>query len=290
MSKNYLVFPKMDPIIISIGPVSLHWYGLMYLIGFFFAMWLAVSRIGKINGKWTRDAVETLLFVGFLGAFIGGRLGYVIFYNLALCLDDPLYLFKVWHGGMSFHGGLIGAILVIAWFSNQTHRPFLQVSDFVAPLIPFGLGAGRLGNFINGELWGRVTIDTPWAMLFPGTLIEDKEIATGDLKMLSLLNKYGALPRHPSQLYEFFLEGIALFIILNLFSIKKRPLGAVSGLFLLGYGIFRIISETFRQPDAQIGLFNNIMSMGQLLSIPMVVVGIMILILAYHRREKTQRE
>lgn len=290
MSNNYLAFPKFDPIIFSIGPVSLHWYGLMYLIGFVFAMWLAMRRAGKPDSGWTKDEVESLLYAGFLGVFVGGRVGYVVFYNLPLFLDNPLYLFKVWDGGMSFHGGLMGVILVMAWFAYRTQRTFFQVSDFTAPLIPFGLGAGRLGNFINGELCGRVTTDTPWAMLFPGSRSEDIAIATAtaDATLLPLLNQYGVLPRHPSQLYELLLEGVVLFIILNLFIRKPRPMGAVSGLFLLSYGTFRIIVETFRQPDAQLRLFNGMISMGQILSIPMVVAGIMMMVWAYRRRPQQQ--
>ncbi|WP_431225223.1 prolipoprotein diacylglyceryl transferase [Serratia sp. L9] len=288
MSNSYLAFPKFDPVIFSIGPVSLHWYGLMYLVGFVFAMWLAVRRANKPGSGWTKDEVENLLYAGFLGVFVGGRVGYVLFYNLPLFLDNPLYLFKVWDGGMSFHGGLMGVILVMFWFARRTKRTFFQVSDFIAPLIPFGLGAGRLGNFINGELWGRVTTDTPWAMLFPGSRTEDISIAAADPSLLPLLNQYGVLPRHPSQLYELVLEGIVLFIILNLFIRKPRPMGAVSGLFLIGYGAFRIIVEAFRQPDAQLGLFEGAISMGQILSVPMVIAGIIMMVWAYRRRPQQQ--
>lgn len=288
MSNSYLAFPKFDPVIFSIGPVSLHWYGLMYLVGFVFAMWLAVRRANKPGSGWTKVEVENLLYAGFLGVFVGGRVGYVLFYNLPLFLDNPLYLFKVWDGGMSFHGGLLGVILVMFWFAHRTKRTFFQVSDFMAPLIPFGLGAGRLGNFINGELWGRVTTDTPWAMLFPGSRTEDIAIAAADPNLLPLLNQYGVLPRHPSQLYEMVLEGIVLFIILNLFIRKPRPMGAVSGLFLIGYGAFRIIVEAFRQPDAQLGLFEGTISMGQILSVPMVIAGIIMMIWAYRRRPQQQ--
>lgn len=288
MSNSYLAFPKFDPVIFSIGPVSLHWYGLMYLVGFVFAMWLAVRRANKQGSGWTKDEVENLLYAGFLGVFVGGRVGYVLFYNLPLFLDNPLYLFKVWDGGMSFHGGLMGVILVMFWFARRTKRTFFQVSDFIAPLIPFGLGAGRLGNFINGELWGRVTTDTPWAMLFPSSRSEDVALAAADPSLLPLLNQYGVLPRHPSQLYELLLEGVVLFIILNLFIRKPRPMGAVSGLFLIGYGAFRIIVEAFRQPDAQLGLFDGVISMGQILSIPMVVAGVIMMIWAYRRRPQQQ--
>lgn len=288
MTNSYLAFPKFDPVIFSIGPVSLHWYGLMYLVGFVFAMWLAVRRANKPGSGWTKDEVENLLYAGFLGVFVGGRVGYVLFYNLPLLLDNPLYLFKVWDGGMSFHGGLMGVILVMFWFARRTKRTFFQVSDFIAPLIPFGLGAGRLGNFINGELWGRVTTDTPWAMLFPSSRAEDVALAAADPQLLPILNQYGVLPRHPSQLYELLLEGVVLFIILNLFIRKPRPMGAVSGLFLIGYGVFRIIVEAFRQPDAQLGLFDGVISMGQILSVPMVVAGIIMMIWAYRRRPQQQ--
>ncbi len=285
MITNYLEFPKFDPIIFSIYSISLHWYGLMYLCGFIFAIWLARRRARSPHSSWDQGEVENLLYYGFLGAFIGGRVGYVLFYNFRLFLDEPSYLFKVWEGGMSFHGGLIGVILVIARTAYHTQRHFCQISDFIAPLIPFGLGAGRFSNFINGELWGRVTT-VPWAILFPGSRGEDILLSATDATMLSLLNQYGALPRHPSQLYELFLEGIVLFIILNIFIRKKRPQGAVSALFLVSYGAFRIFAEIFRQPDAQIGLFSNTISMGQILSIPMVIVGIMMMALAYRRIQK----
>lgn len=282
MNNSYIVFPNIDPVIFSIGPVALHWYGLMYLVGFVFALWLAKRRAGKANSGWTKDGIENLLYIGFLGVFIGGRLGYVLFYNLPVFLNNPLYLFKVWDGGMSFHGGLIGVICAMWWFARRTHRHFFQVSDFVAPLIPFGLGMGRIGNFINGELWGRVTLDTPWAMLFPGSRGEDIQVVSQDPSLLPILEQYGVLPRHPSQLYEMFFEGIILFIILNLFIHKLRPMGSVSGLFLIGYGVFRIFVEFFRQPDAQLGLLGGI-SMGQILSVPMIIIGIFMMIWAYKK-------
>lgn len=280
MSNTYLAFPDFDPVIFSVGPVALRWYGLMYLVGFVFAMWLANRRADKPGSGWKRSEVETLLYAGFVGVFLGGRIGYVLFYNFPLFVENPLYLFKVWDGGMSFHGGLMGVIIAMWWFARRTKRHFLQVADFVAPLIPFGLGMGRIGNFINGELWGRVTLDTPWAILFPTSYSEDVKLAAADPSLMPVLEQYGVLPRHPSQLYEMLLEGIVLFIILNVFVRKSRPMGSVSGLFLIGYGLFRIIVEFFRQPDAQLGLFGGI-SMGQILSVPMIIIGVLMMVWAY---------
>lgn len=290
MNPSFLEFPKFDPIIFSLEPtlpLSLRWYGMMYLIGFVFALWLANRRAKQPNSGWTKDDVENLLYAGFLGVFVGGRLGYVLFYDFPTFAANPLYLFKVWEGGMSFHGGLLGVIAVMFWFAHRTKRTFFQVSDFMAPLIPFGLGVGRLGNFINGELWGRVT-DFSWAMYFPTSRIADQLFVEQNPQWLPFM-KDGMLPRHMSQLYEMFLEGIVLFIILNLFIRKKRPMGSVSGLFLIGYGSFRFIIEFFRQPDAQLGLF-DIFSMGQLLSLPMIIAGILMMVWAYRRPKPTQQQ
>lgn len=285
MNNQYFHFPDFNPVALQLGPVSLHWYGLMYLIGMFFALWLAKSRAKKINSGWTTSEVENLLFLGFLGIFIGGRLGYILFYNFLSFLENPLILFMVWQGGMSFHGGLIGAIVVMYFFAKKRKKPFFQVTDFVAPLIPFGLAAGRLGNFINGELWGRVT-HSSIGMLFPGSSQEDLLFSRLHPEWLPLLKQYGVLPRHPSQLYEMFFEGIVLFIILNLFIRKPRPVGSVSGLFLIGYGVFRFMIEYFRQPDEQLGLFFNYISMGQLLSLPMIIIGIVLFIWAYKSKSR----
>ena len=275
MNSGYLHFPEFDPVIFSLGPVSLHWYGLMYLVGFVFAMWLATRRANRPGSGWTKNEVENLLYAGFLGVFLGGRIGYVLFYNLPVFLADPLYLFRVWDGGMSFHGGLIGVILVMIIFARRTKRTFFQVSDFIAPLIPFGLGAGRLGNFINGELWGRVDPSFHYTMIFPGSRAEDLALLPTHPEWQSLFDTYGALA----------LEGVVLFLILNLFIRKPRPTGSVSGLFLIGYGLFRIIVEFFRQPDAQFtGGWVQYISMGQILSIPMVLAGIIMMVWAYRHR------
>ncbi len=258
---GYWVFSQIDPVAFSLGPLSVRWYGLMYLFGFAFAMWLAGRRADAPNSGWTRNEVSDLLFYGFLGVILGGRVGYVLFYNFDLFLADPTYLFKIWTGGMSFHGGLIGVITAMIWFAHKTKRHFFTVADFVAPLIPFGLGVGRIGNFLNGELWGRIT-DVPWAIIFP---------------------EAGPEPRHPSQLYQFALEGVVLFIILNLFWRKNPPRGAISGMFLLFYGLFRFLVEFVRQPDSQLGLYFQEISMGQILSTPMIIAGALMIWVAYKR-------
>ncbi|MFB6422141.1 MAG: prolipoprotein diacylglyceryl transferase [Candidatus Malihini olakiniferum] len=281
---SYFVFSRFNPVIFSIGPISLHWYGLMYLVGFIFAMWLALHRAKKPGSSWTKEEVENLLYLGFLGVFVGGRLGYVLLYAFPLFISNPFYLFKVWDGGMSFHGGLIGVIFVMLWFARRTKRRFFHVADFISPLIPFGLGVGRLGNFINGELWGRITTNAPWAMLFPGARSEDLKLVVTNPQLQAIFNQHGMLPRHPSQLYQMVVEGILLFILLNLFIRKPRPIGSVSGLFLIAYGVFRIITEFFREPDIQLGLFGNFISMGQILSLPMVFAGTLIMIWAYRNQ------
>ncbi len=283
---QFLQFPNFDPIAFSIGPVSLHWYGAMYLFGVLGALYLAKRRANKPNSNWTSQQVENLLFWGFLGLFIGARLGYILFYNFDAFIDDPAILFKVWEGGMSFHGGLIGAICVIAIFAKKTKKTFMQVGDFVAPLVPIGLMFGRFGNFINGELWGRVT-NSSIGMLFPTSTHADFMFVQSHPEWFSLYSQLnGILPRHPSQLYEMVFEGIVLFIILNLFIRKPRPTGSVSGLFLVCYGIFRFIIEFFRQPDEQLGLFLNFISMGQILCLPMIIGGVLMLLYAYRFNNK----
>lgn len=265
MTDQFLQFPVIDPIIFSIGPVALRWYGMMYLIGFLGAMFIANRAADKSNGEWTREQVSDLLFYGFLGVILGGRVGYVLFYQFDYFLSNPLYLFQIWQGGMSFHGGLLGVILAVFLFAKKTNKSFIAVGDFVAPLAPIGLGMGRLGNFINAELWGRQT-DVPWAMVFPTDSLQ--------------------LPRHPSQLYEFFLEGVVLFTMLMFVTRKPRSLGLASGTFLIGYGVFRSFVEFYREPDAHLGLYFSFISKGQILSIPMILVGILVIYIGYNLQEK----
>ncbi|NMP14864.1 prolipoprotein diacylglyceryl transferase [Thalassotalea sp. Y01] len=264
-------FPQIDPIIFSVGPVALRWYGLMYLIGFIFAMVYANKAADKSNGVWSRDQVSDLLFYGFLGVIVGGRVGYVLFYNFDYFLSDPLYLFKIWTGGMSFHGGLLGVLTAILLFARKEKKSFLQVGDFVAPLVPFGLGAGRVGNFINAELWGRET-DVSWAMVFPSDPL--------------------GLARHPSQLYEFFLEGVVLFFMVYFVNKHTKATGVAGGTFLAGYGAFRFIVEFFREPDAHLGFIFSFISMGQILSLPMVIGGLALIIwgLNQHSNETSNKQ
>ncbi|WAI11627.1 MAG: prolipoprotein diacylglyceryl transferase [Buchnera aphidicola (Macrosiphum albifrons)] len=279
----YIFFPNLNPIIFTIGPISAHWYGFMYIISFLFAMWYGKKRSMKNTKKWYKKKTETLLYAIFLGSCIGGRIGYIIFYNFTYFSQNILCVFYIWEGGMSFHGGLIGAIIVMLYFSFKYKKKILEISDFITPLIPFGLGAGRLGNFINSELWGRVSPNFSYAMIFPNSQYQDLETIKKYPQLKPLLDKYGALPRHPSQLYEFFLEGILLFFIIYFFSKKNRPLGSISGLFLICYGIFRILIEFFREPDPQIGLFKNMITMGQILSFPMIIAGLIIMYQSFYK-------
>lgn len=252
-----MLSPRIDPVAVSIGPLQLHWYGLMYLVGFVVGWLLGRLRARRPGSGWTPVEVDDLLTCVMLGVIVGGRLGYAIFYDLPAFLADPLEIFRIWHGGMSFHGGLLGAAAAFFWFARSRKRSFLQVSDFVAPLVPQALFFGRLGNFINGELWGKVS-DAPWAMVFPGA---------------------GPLPRHPSQLYEALLEGLLLFVALWIYSATPRKPGAVSGFFALGYGLARFLVEFVRVPDAHLGyLAFGWLTMGQVLCLPLMGVGLWLLL------------
>ncbi len=257
-----LKYPDIDPVAISFGPLQVHWYGLMYLVGFLGGWWLGRRRAAKPHSSWKPEQVDDLLFYAALGVVLGGRIGYILFYNWGAFLKDPLMLFRIWEGGMAFHGGLLGVLIALGVYAWRENRRYFAVVDFLAPLVPIGLGAGRIGNFINGELWGKPT-DLPWGMVFPGA---------------------GNMPRHPSQLYEFLLEGMVLFAIVWWFSSKPRPTMAVSGVFALGYGIFRFLVEFLREPDAHLGyLAFGWMTMGQILSLPLILVGLVLLALAYGR-------
>ena len=259
-----LIHPQFDPVALSLGPLSVRWYGLMYLTAF--AAFYALGRHRLLHhpqhqaAGWTLEQLDDLLFYGVLGVVLGGRLGEVLFYQPGYYFSHPLEILAVWKGGMSFHGGFLGVLAAMAWWGRKHGRSFFTVTDFIAPLVPLGLAAGRIGNFINGELWGRpADPGLPWAMIFPQ--VDD-------------------LPRHPSQLYQAGLEGVALFLILWLYSAKPRPRGAVPGVFLIGYGAFRFIAEYFREPDAGIFGHSYLVSMGQWLSLPMVLIGIVLLLRA----------
>ncbi|MCX9158522.1 prolipoprotein diacylglyceryl transferase [Niveibacterium sp. 24ML] len=277
-----LVHPQFDPIAASLGPLAVRWYGLMYLIAFILFVTLGKWRAknGPVKG-WVEKDLDDLLFWGVLGVVLGGRLGYVLFYKFGYYAAHPLEILAVWQGGMSFHGGFLGVLVALWFFGRKTGRSFLQVGDFVAPLVPLGLAAGRMGNFINGELWGRVTSpDAWWAMVFPQAASEDRAMALVDPVLMPLMVQFGGLPRHASQLYQFALEGLMLFVILWLLSKKPRPVGFMSACFLIGYGSFRFIAEFARQPDDFLGLLAGQLSMGQWLSLPMIAAGVVMMALS----------
>ena len=250
-----IVLPEIDPVAFAIGPLEIRWYGLMYVAGFAAAFLLGTKRAGEKHAPLNPTQFQDLLVYAVVGLVAGARLGYMLFYNSSILISNPLELLKLWHGGMSFHGGLLGIVVAGFVFSRRNHLKILDLGDFIAPLAPPGLFAGRMGNFINVELWGRPS-DLPWAVVFPGTAA-------------------GSIPRHPSQLYEAFLEGVVLFFVLWLFSQKPRPRGSVLGLFLFLYGCFRFGVEFFRQPDPQLGFVAlDFLTMGQILSLPMIGAGI----------------
>ena len=257
-----LIHPQFDPVPISLGPLAIHWYGLMYLAAFLQFWWLGKRRIETqpqlAQNGWTVAQLDDLLFYGVLGVIVGGRLGEVLFYQPGYYFSHPLDIVAVWKGGMSFHGGFLGVLVAMALYARKTQRVWLEITDFIAPLVPLGLAAGRIGNFINGELWGRVSDPAlPWAMVFP---------------------QVDALPRHPSQLYQAGLEGLLLFVVLWLFARSARPRGAVSGVFLIGYGSLRFVAEYFRTPDDGIFGLSEVISMGQWLSLPMIAIGVAMLV------------
>jgi phosphatidylglycerol:prolipoprotein diacylglycerol transferase len=260
-----LMYPRIDPVALQLGPISIHWYGITYLAAFGLFMFLAMRRLrhepyASLQGPaaWSRKDVEDMLFLGVLGVIVGGRLGYCLFYKPGYYAQHPLEIFAIWTGGMSFHGGMLGVIASQWWFAHSRGKPFWQVMDFIAPCVPPGLAAGRVGNFINGELWGRpAPADLPWAMIFP---------------------QAGDMPRHPSQVYQFLLEGLLLFVVLWLFARKPRPQGKVAAAFLIGYGLLRFIAEYFREPDAHLVWLQQStgLSMGQWLCVPMMLAGVVL--------------
>lgn len=259
------VRPDFDPIALSIGPLDIHWYGLMYLLSFVVGWGMAVVRTRQSHIHWHRDEVGDFLFYVVLGVVLGGRLGYCLLYQPDLFLHHPIQIFYIWQGGMSFHGGMLGVFLASWLFGRKTNRTFFTITDFIAPMVPIGLFFGRIANFINGELIGRAA-DVPWAMIYPHVDMQ---------------------PRHPSELYEATLEGLVLFAILWIYAAKPRPRMAVSGLFLIGYGAFRFFCEFFRQPDAFAGFVAfGWMTLGQLYSAPMVLGGIALMVWAYRRADK----
>jgi phosphatidylglycerol:prolipoprotein diacylglycerol transferase len=253
-----LVHPQFNPVAIALGPLQIHWYGLSYLAAFGLFMWLAGKRIAQpwyADIGWTRRDIDDMLFWGVLGVVLGGRLGYVLFYKLDHYLADPLDIFSVWKGGMSFHGGMLGVIVAMILFARSRGRPWLQVTDLIAPCVPTGLASGRVGNFINGELWGRPADPSlPWAMVFPQSGSD--------------------IPRHPSQVYQFAMEGLLLFALLWMYARHPRKTGQVSGAFLFGYGVFRFVAEYFREPDSFLGLRALGWSQGQWLCVPMILGGV----------------
>ncbi len=260
-----LTYPDINPVALDLGPLKIHWYGLMYLFGFAMAWALGNHRAKQPNSGWNGEQVSDLIFFCAVGLILGARMGYMLFYDFSVLADNPLNIFRIWEGGMSFHGGAIGVMVGVLYFCRKYHKHFFNVTDYLVPLAPLGIFAGRTGNFINGELWGRVT-DSPLGMIFP----------TG-----------GPLPRHPSQLYEGILEGLVLFAILWVYTKKPRPMAAASGLFLVGYGSFRFSIEFFRQPDAHLGFIAfDWLTMGMLLSAPMVAAGLALMGWAYWRAGK----
>lgn len=266
----------IDPIAIAVGPLSIHWYGLMYLAAFGVAWLLGRARIRAGRLPVSEAAFGDLAFYVMLGVILGGRLGYILFYDFANWIDDPAMIIRVWEGGMSFHGGLLGVLVAIAIWSHRHRLHFFDTVDFVAPLVPQGLLFGRLGNFIGGELWGRTT-ESSWGVIFPHAP-NVPNVPIGELRTLAESGALAGLARHPSQLYQAALEGLAMFAILWWFSSKPRPRYAVSGMFAILYGVFRIVVEFLREPDAHIGfLAGGWLTMGMLLSLPMIAIGLWLL-------------
>lgn len=277
-----MIFPEFDPVALQLGPLAIRWYGLMYLAGFAAAWWLGRARARRPDTTISPAQMDDLLFYAALGVILGGRLGYTLFYGFDAWLADPLQILRVWEGGMSFHGGFLGVLVAMWWYGRRIGGTFFALTDFIAPLVPLGLLSGRIGNFINGELWGAPG-DVPWAMQV--SCVKNPALCWD--KLLLAPDSVLTPPLHPTQLYEAALEGVVLFVLLWLFSARPRPVMAVSGLFLIGYGLFRFLVEFLRMPDAHLGyLAYGWVTMGQLLSAPMMLAGVVLMILAYRKQTK----
>ena len=282
-----IVHPQINPVALDLGMIELHWYGLMYLFAFVVAYFLAWVRT-KSRTDFTPEMVSDLVFFGSVGVILGGRIGYVLLYNFGELIANPLYLFRVWEGGMSFHGGFVGVLLAMWYFAHKYKKAPFTVLDFIAPCVPTGLFFGRIGNFINGELWGRIShADVSHLMYFPQAARVDFEMIQTNPALQDIATNIGGyllLPRHPSQLYQAATEGILLFVVLWWFSAKPRPRYAVSAVFLLVYGLSRFITEFFRQPDVGYALIFGWMSKGQLYSLPMIIAGVVLMVMAYQKQ------
>lgn len=282
-----IVHPQINPVALDLGMIELHWYGLMYLFAFVVAYFLAWVRT-KSRTDFTPEMVSDLVFFGSVGVILGGRIGYVLLYNFGELIANPLYLFRVWEGGMSFHGGFVGVLLAMWYFAHKYKKAPFTVLDFIAPCVPTGLFFGRIGNFINGELWGRISYaDVSHLMYFPQAARVDFEMIQANPALQDIavnIGGYLLLPRHPSQLYQAATEGILLFVVLWWFSAKPRPRYAVSAVFLLVYGLSRFITEFFRQPDVGYALIFGWMSKGQLYSLPMIIAGVVLMVMAYQKQ------
>ncbi|OQM34008.1 prolipoprotein diacylglyceryl transferase [bacterium endosymbiont of Pedicinus badii] len=284
---QYLHFPNFKKEIFSIGGISFYWYGFMYFLSFLIVMLIIVNKSKKKNFFLKKEEIIDFLYYIFLGIIIGGRIGYVFIYEADFFIKNPKEIFFIWKGGMSFHGGLIGTIISLKIYSYRMKKKFFKISDLVSQLSPIGIFFGRIGNFINGELWGRVCTKFSWCMLFPNSRAQDQVFLRNNPEFIETFKKYGMLPRHPSQIYEMLLEGLLLYLILLFLSKKKFSSGIISSIFLFTYGIFRFLAEIFREPDENLGVFLNFLSMGQILSILMIFFGICIYIAINRKKNAT---
>ena len=252
-------YPNFNPVALDLGVIIIHWYAISYLVGIGLVWWTVIIRNKVYGYGWTSESISDLVTYAVFGVILGGRIGYILFYDFTKFISEPVIIVKIWQGGMSFHGGLLGVMLASLVYVKRTGKNFMATMDLIAPSVPLALGCGRIGNFVNGELPGRIT-EVPWGVIFPGEI----------------------LARHPSSLYQAFMEGVVLFAVMWLYASVRRPHMAISGLFLLSYGIIRCFTEIFRQPDSHIGfLMLERLTMGQLLSLPMALIGLMILIISY---------